>query len=477
MIPFIGRKSQLEKLNLLLNKKTATLAVVKGRRRIGKSRLIEEFAQGHRFLEFAGLFPEHGITAQTQRDVFAQRCSVYAKLPPLHGITDWTDLFQILASITREGRHIILLDEITWMAMDDPTFLGKFKNIWDLELKKNPKLIVILCGSVSVWIEKNILSSTGYFGRVPVVISLEELSLHECNQLLEAQQFVGTSYEKFQLLAITGGIPYYLEQLQPGFNATQNIRNLCFTENALFVNEFDLIFHDIFESKNEMYKKIVIQLSNGSMEYNELCKALKYAKSGRLSQYLNELLMAGFISRALTWNLKNGKTARLSKYRLSDNYLRFYLKYIASKRELINQGLYREIDFMSLPGWYSVMGYQFENLVLKNRKQIFKILGIDPAHIVANNPFFQRTTVKQKSCQIDFLIQTRFNTLYVCEIKFSKNAISIDVIESVQEKIKHLAKPRGFSCFPVLIHVNGVNDAVIDQGYFIQIIDLSELLS
>lgn len=101
------------------------------------------------------------------------------------------------------------------MAMDDPTFLGKLKNIWDLELKKNHELILILCGSVSVWIEENILSSTGYFGRIPVCITLDELPLNECNSLLAEQRFKGSNYEKFLMLSVTGGIPYYLERVQP----------------------------------------------------------------------------------------------------------------------------------------------------------------------------------------------------------------------------------------------------------------------
>jgi AAA+ ATPase superfamily predicted ATPase len=474
-LPFVGRRRLLDRLNLLFSKKTATLAVIKGRRRVGKSRLIQEFAEGHRFLQFSGIPPEEGITAQDQRDVFAKLLGGYCGFPSLRA-TDWSDLFQMLADQTRAGQVIILFDEISWMATGDATFLGKLKNAWDLELKKNHQLILILCGSVSVWIEENILSSTGYFGRIPVRITLEELPLYDCNKLLEAQQLIGTTYEKFQLLAITGGIPWYLEQLQPDVTAEKNIRYLCFTEGAIFLEEYGLIFHDIFGSKGDMYEKIIRLLADGDLEYNDICDSLNYVQSGMMSRYLKNLITAGFVSRDFTWLIKKGKPARLSKYRLSDNYLRFYLKYIEPKQELISQGLYQDVDFMNLPGWYTVMGYQFENLVLKNRKAIFRLLGIEFSHIVANNPYFQRKTTRHQGCQIDFLIQTLFNTLFVCEIKFSKNELGVSVIEEVEEKIRRLSKPRGFSCFPVLIHVNGVSDAVIDKGYFYKFIDLKQLL-
>jgi len=444
MLPFVGRERSLGKLRQLLRKKVASLVVVEGRRRIGKSRLVEEFAKEHRFIQFSGIPPEEDVDAQAQRDVFAGRLAHYLGFSTLKS-DDWAVLFQMLADKTREGRVIILLDEISWMASDDATFLGKLKNLWDLELKKNSQLILILCGSVSVWIEKNILSSTGFFGRIPVKIRLDELSLYHCNQLLEAQEFIGSDYEKFQLLSITGGIPWYLEQLQVGISAQENIRQLCFSQDGLLVEEFNLIFHDLFNSRSDMYKKIVNLLANGDMEANEISDVLNYAQSGTLGNYLQDLIISRFVSRNFTWKLAQGKSARLSKYRLSDNYVRFYLKYIEPHFELIQSGTFQDVDFMNFPGWYTIMGYQFENLVLKNRKRIFNILGINPAHIVANNPFYQRKTTRQQGCQIDFLIQTRFNTLFVCEIKFSVHELDMRVIKEVEEKIKRISKPRGFS--------------------------------
>ncbi len=474
-LPFVGRNKPLKRLQLLLNKKTASLVVIKGRRRIGKSRLIEEFGKGKRFLHFTGIPPDKGVTAQDQRNVFASRLGEYCNFPALRS-NDWSDLFAMLVDQTRSGQVIILLDEISWMAMDDPTFLGKLKNAWDMALKKNPQLILILCGSVSVWIEKNILSSTGYFGRIPIKITLDELSLVDCNKLLDAQQFSGTNYEKFQILAITGGVPWYLEQLQPGYTAEQNIKNICFTEGAVLVGEFNDIFHDLFDSKAIIYKEIVKLLANGSLENSEIAELLKYERSGALSNYLAQLTQSKFVTRDKCWSFKSGKYMRLSKYRLSDNYLRFYLKFIEPNVERIERGDCETVYLSGMPGYLTVLGHQFENLVIKNRKSVFKILGLSPSEVLSDNPYFQHKTARQAGCQIDYLIQTRLNTLFVFEIKFSKNILESSIIAEVKEKIKRLVVPRGFSCVPVLIHVNGVSDAVIDAGYFHKIIDFSQLL-
>ena len=95
---------------------------------------------------------------------------------------------------------------------------------------------------------------------------------------------------------------------------------------------------------------------------------------------------------------------------------------------------------------------------------------------VFSNPFFQRKTSRIPGCQIDYMIQTRHDTVYVCEIKFSRFEIKPDIISEMQEKIKRLKLPKRFSIRPLLIHVNGVREDVIDSRYFSAIIDFGELL-
>ena len=117
------------------------------------------------------------------------------------------------------------------------------------------------------------------------------------------------------------------------------------------------------------------------------------------------------------------------------------------------------------------MGLQFENLVLNNRKLIYKELNLAPDHILQDNPFFQRKTTAQQGCQIDYLIQTKFNTLYICEIKFNRGSIGLEIIDEVKQKISRMALPRGYSCIPVLICTGDVSINVLDQEYFAKVIN------
>lgn len=183
---------------------------------------------------------------------------------------DWSDLFFSLARETKEGRVVILFDEISWMGTKDPDFLGKLKNAWDMQLKKNAELILILCGSISTWIEENILKSTGFMGRLSLVLDLEELSMQECNQLLTTIGFRGSAYEKFKLLSVMGGIPRYLEEINPSELADENIKKTCFTKKGVLFREFKEIFLDIFTRRSEMYKKIVDILVDGDKKFSEI---------------------------------------------------------------------------------------------------------------------------------------------------------------------------------------------------------------
>src|SRR3990167_3176383 len=165
---FIGRKEELTELHRQTKKSIASLIVIKGRRRIGKSRLAEEFAKDYIFYEFSGLVPTEKTTKQTQINEFATQIGLALDIPGFCA-DDWNTLFLFLAKHTQKGRVVILLDEISWMGSEDPDFLGKLKNAWDLHFKKNPKLILIICGSAPAWIDKNIYRALDLLEEFPIL--------------------------------------------------------------------------------------------------------------------------------------------------------------------------------------------------------------------------------------------------------------------------------------------------------------------
>lgn len=471
---FIGREQEMNRLRGLFSKNSASLVVVRGRRRIGKSRLLEEFGKEVRSFFFSGMPPVSKSTVQSQRTEFfyqLERAGIFGM-----EANDWGNLFWHLANHTKEGKVLIVFDEISWMGGKDPNFLGKLKTAWDMYFSKNSQLILVLCGSISSWIEENILSNTGFVGRITIDLVLEELPLDVCNAFWHPKEKRIAAYEKFKLLSVTGGVPLYLEQIRPDLSAEQNIRELCFRRGGLLVREFDEIFSDLFSRSNASHKEIISCLASGPKDLQQICKELGRDVSGAYSRHLDELVKAGFIKRDFTWSLDDGTEGKLSRYRLSDNYLRFYLKCIGPNRSKIERDSFENATLMNLPGWDSLLGLQFENLVVHNRKILWSILGLSPEEILMDGPFFQNPTKRQKGCQIDYLVQTRFDNLYVCEVKFSKHPVEFKVIQEMKEKIKRLKKPKFCSIRPVVIYVNGIEERVLDEGYFDKAIDFGQFL-
>lgn len=473
---FIGRKIELQKLEKLHKRPSASLAVIRGRRRIGKSRLVTEFAKKHQLIKITGLAPEKGITPLTQRENFANKIQQQLGIAK-PASNDWENLFIYLAQNTAKKNIIILLDEISWMAAGDASFLPKLKNTWDDYFQQNNKLTLILCGSISSWIDKNILCSTGYFGRVSETITLKELSLTESLELLETRGFTGSALEKFMVLSLTGGVPWYLEMFDSNTCAKQQIHSLCFEPEGLLTTEFNRIFHDLFGRRSPLYQKIIEQISMNKLNNTQIANKLSYSNSGALTEYLEDLAISGFIEKEHNWSFKTGHTGKIAHYRVKDNYLRFYLRFIAPNLPKIERGMFSAYLEQQLPQFDTIMGLQFENLILNNRKLIWEELGISLSDIVYDNPFIQKSTKAHNGCQIDYLIQTKYNGLFICEIKFSRKPISSKVITEVKEKINHLIKPKNFSCFPVLIHIGEVTENLEQAEYFSKIINMQSRIN
>jgi len=470
---FVGRKEELALLRALFDKRTASMIVVYGRRRVGKSRLVEEFGKQHNMISIAGLPPTSKTTRESQLNEFAQQLSSQLSKPKKK-FTDWSEAFDLLAKHTKTGKVIIFLDEINWIGSCDPDFLGKLKNAWDKQFKKNDHLILIMCGSVSLWINENILSNTGFFGRISLKIQLSEMSLSDCNAFFNAQGIQLSDFDKLKILSVTGGIPKYLEEINLTFSAEENIKQMCFLSSGLLFNDYDYIFSALLHRESEYYQKIVFLLRDQCLDQTAIIESIDIHSGSFISNYLHELVIAGFVSRDYTWHLKDGAISLLSKYRLADNYLRFYLKYIYPNVAKIKNGQFKHHSLSALPAWASIMGLQLENIVINNRDVIKESLGIYADEVIYDNPYFQRKTARQKGCQIDYLIQTKFGNLFVCEVKFSRGPIDTSVIEAMQQKIKNMAIPKNFSVRPILIHASTVSDAVLDCNYFAKIINLCD---
>ncbi len=473
---FIGRQHEITILKDLFQKKTASLVTVTGKRRIGKSTLIQYFSgmSMDHFFEFQGIAPRDGIENKNQLQHFSEQLALQFNLPTLE-LKNWNEAFSLLSNQVSGKSCLILLDEISWMASKDRDFPGKLKVAWDTQFKKNDKLILVICGSVSTWIEKNIFNDSDFMGRLSKTIKLEELSLVDSHQFWpkERRHQISTS-EKCKLLSVTGGVPRYLEEIDFSKSAEENIKSLAFQKEGILFTEFEKIFNDIFNTRASTYKKLVEIISYGHRSFKEICDALKIEQNGVISGYLMDLVNAGFVKKDYRWNL-NGKVSRLSRYRLSDNYLRFYLRYVLPNQDKIQKGLMNQLSLENLPGWASIMGLQFENLILNNLPKLCELLELDANNLVSASPYFQKSTKRLAGVQIDLLINMSNSSLYIFEMKFMKS-IGINVKREIQEKIKRLKVSSQYSIRPILIYEGKLTKELKEDEYFIHKLPFSNFI-
>ncbi len=470
---FAGRQVELQQLSAIKKLRKASLVAITGRRRIGKSALVKEFSKEFKhFYEFQGLAPRLAGSNALQLAHFAEALQLNFGGGRLQFDT-WTQAFDQLAKEIGDRPALVFLDELSWMGKFDPDFAGRLKVVWDTKFSRVPGLILVLCGSVSAWIEDNILNKTDFVGRVSLTLRLKELPLQVALNFWDIDKERSSILERLDYLCIVGGVPKYLEEFNPHESCLANIQRLCFTAGGYLFEDFERVFSDIFGRKTDTYRKIVRAISARHLSPPQLSKKFRRSPGGDITQALTELEQSGFLARDYVYKA-GGQRGKLSRLRISDNYLRFYLRYIEPNLERIKRGIFNLNNLNNLLAWEAIRGLQFENLVNNRLPEILTGLGLRDAGVLAAGPYFQQQTSRTQAVQIDLLIECERNNFYICEIKYQK-LISARIIKEMQAKLAKIKLPKYSSRRPVLIYAGELDPAVTESGFFDKIYDLQLL--
>ena len=473
---FIGRERELDELNSFWGRDHGVLMTCRGRRRIGKSTLIDEFASrsARNYISIVGLAPRKGMTDAKQRAHFCETVAEYAERPVEYAQT-WSLAFRQLDGLLgRPGRTVVLIDEISWLGGYDPDFAGYLKTAWDTYLRKHAELILILCGSVSSWIAENILDSTGFVGRDSYDLDLKELSLCDSVKLFGPTGERLSSSEKFDLLSLTGGVPKYLEEVRPELSVDENFRRLCFLPRSLLFREFDETFSAVLGDRVASRGRILRLLLEKSLTTSELAAKESKTANGGYAKALRDLRYAGFVEEESGISPLTGKACKEVRYRVKDNYARFYLKTIEPRASAIKTGLFEFASLEQLNGWDTILGLQFQNLILNRVNDLFPHLGLERSLVLSAAPYVQNETLRNKGCQIDLLIQTA-RTLLVVEIKRQRQ-IKHGIIDEVAEKVRRLRFDPRLSVRTALVYEGELAQSVPADRYFDFIVPAEKLL-
>jgi len=472
----IGRKKEIKVLkDALVSEKPEFVAIV-GRRRIGKTFLVKETYGKRINYELTGL-QYADKKSQLQNFIFALQ-NYCPDFDIVEKPTSWLEAFYMLSKALEQqgcsGKKVVFLDELPWLGTKRSQFimgLSWFWNSWAV----NQNIVVVICGSAASWmIEKVINDRGGLHNRVTRLLEVQPFTLGEVREFMRLRKIRLNEYHITQLYMVMGGVPMYLDQIEPGLSAVQNIKAICFDSGGYLRKEFDRLFASLFDNA-EKHVEIVRALASKrmGMTREEIITETKHKNGGSLTTILNELKESGFIDTYSGY----GKRKQLSLYRLTDPYSLFYLTYI----EPLVKGKKGFVENLSeLPNFKAWSGYSFENICLAHIHQIRKALGISGLNIFTSS-FFAKPKDGLKGAQIDLLIDRSDNAINLCEIKYSTKSYTVTKrdVENLQNKktvFAYHTKTKKH-IFTTLITTHGVTDNAHRLNHVDQVVTLKDLFA
>ncbi|MGN0188344.1 MAG: ATP-binding protein [Candidatus Cryptobacteroides sp.] len=416
----------MEKLILqkVVDKNKAQIVVVYGRRRVGKTYLINEFFGNKFSFKHTALSPfdtksPKGLL-QKQLNEFYYSLRTYGLQGGTPSPGSWSEalhLLQELLDSKADGTNqVIFIDELPWMDTPRSGFVQAFEhfcNDW-CSARKHVKLIV--CGSATSWIFDEMLDNKGgLYDRVTSSIYVKPFTLSECEELLKEEGFHLDRYDIIQAYMAFGGIPYYLTQFREDLSVVQNIDALLFNKDSLLYDEFDRLFSSQFANP-ETLKSIIqaIGRKRCGLTRDEIIGELKISAGGTFSKALQALEKSKLVASYRPFGEK------VLKYRLSDQFCSFYLHYVKKNKD--NKNFWQ--THYNSPAMYSWLGLAFEEIVFGHIEQVKHALGISGVQ-TTESAWNIDASESREGMQIDLVIDRADRIVNVCEIKFCNDEYSV----------------------------------------------------
>ena len=464
MRKFVGREAELSELRNWSGE--SRISAIYGRRRIGKTRLVEEACRDARFIKFEGLEAQSSPNQRRHfRDTLARLSGNH--LHTMLNTSHWEDLLIALSEYLGKAPTVVLFDEFQWMAAERNELVSTLKFVWDNYFLCKNNVHLIICGSVSSFIVKNVVRSKALFGRINLQINLGPLRLREVRNGF----FSGWSKEEVLRLYLTlGGIPKYLEMCDPHRSFEQNIIDLFFKPMAPLLDELTGLFVSHF-GKNPDYARVIEYLS--SRKYatrQEIADHLGHDSGGGLSSILSDLEMAGFIEFCpFIRGLKKGKAIH---YRIKDMFLRFFFKFVQPRHKKLGTiraplSIPEALPYQMYNVW---QGFAFEALCHSHADEIARALGFSAVEYE-----YGSAASSSNHPELDLVFVRKDGVITICEIKSGKE-VDKSAIEQARSQVENLQPRTNKTVQAALIASGNVDRCIKESRFFSAIIGLDAFM-
>ncbi|MEI8300113.1 MAG: ATP-binding protein [Chlamydiota bacterium] len=469
---FVGRHAEWKRLITLGKSQESSILIVYGRRRVGKTELLEQVYADRNILKFEGI---RGKSQEAQMAHVLWQLSEYVQnsLIAKLKVTSWIEVFKLIHDSLTEGAWTVYFEEIQWLADYKDAFISELKFAWDNYFRYRQQCLVILCGSSPSFIVNQVIFSKSLYNRSQSELHLREFGLAETREFLSNR----SHREVMDAYLTVGGIPEYLKWCKTSSSVFSSICINTFTPDSFFSTEFDRVFVSSL-AENKHYKKIIEFL--GCVRFasrEEILHYLKTSSSGYISEILKDIELCGFIEKYTPYNLNEEST--LSRYCISDQYLQFYYKFIKPEITEIKRGTYQDNPTLAIKmdSYQKWLGYAFERFCRHRHLLIAKILGFHGIHYRAGAFFTKKTQTTTPGFQFDLVFDRDDQVITLCEMKYSQGKIGPSIIEEFERKLELFPNLKRKTIQKVLVTTEGASDSLLTRHYFDQIITLDSLFA
>ncbi len=410
---------------------TSQLIIVYGRRRVGKTFLINQYYNDTFSFKLTGSYDD---PMSVQLEAFAEelnRRTSEERETPKNWRQAFKELRNYIENLDTSAKCVVFFDEMPWLDTHKSGFLKAFEFFWNDFGSARNNLVFIICGSATSWLVDNIEHNKGgLFNRQTCKLFLNPFSLHDTEEYLVENGFSWSRYDITECYMIMGGIPYYLSLLDNELSYSQNIDNLFFKNKSELWDEFDHLYNTLFK-KSANYINVVSVLSKkaNGLSRKEISSQTGLPANGNLTKIIKNLVDSGFVRE----NTFYGNIKKDTIYQLSDYYTCFYFRFLKGAKKT---DVHYWSNSLDLPARRTWAGLTFEQVCKDHIAQIRKSLGISGVLSEISSWHIQNDEeLGIPGAQIDLLIDRRDRVISLCEIKFSINDYIID--KDYSEKIRN----------------------------------------
>ena len=461
---FIAREEELDILEKEYRENYSSFVAVYGRRRIGKTELIDHFIERCQSSLFS-VTGAYDASKKSHLNNFSNKLSLAFGCDKTL-FSDWDEAFFTLqveiekVEIEKGSKFIIFIDELPWLAqLKNRGFKSALSLFWNDFASKRDDIFLIVCGSATSWIINHIVQDHGSLAnRVTSIIHLKSFTLKETEQFLVEQGHKSLTRKSIvDYYMVLGGVAHYLKLLDRDKSFVQNIDKLFFKHHALLRVEYHHLFATLFKN-HHIHEEIIDHLSHrwSGLTLSSLAKKKGLALGSVLSNSLRELEESGFVVK----RQKYGQQKRDMLYSIADPFIFFFRRWVEniSLIELMQNQNYFQTIYSS--GTYKVWsGFAFENICHLHIYSIKHELGISG---VLTRSYYWSAKDEKQGAQIDLLIERADDVINIIECKYYNREFVIDKsyaknLENKRELFYEKSKYKG-SIMMVMVSLYGTKE-------------------